>query len=200
MLNHIYKIIWNRARVCWRVVAETARSTGKTKSSRRQNRRDNALSLPALREYKKLAAALAVVLGCSLGGVAYAAAGETHSDSGSLYYTGGGFGSSAFADFQAGKLSAGANYKTIALSSDFGGPTLVYKNGAEVFAGTDQGYEDQMQALINHANSTTAGNYDRIVAEITVPGTGEKKVYTIYQSGAAVAMDPNSLIMDVNAV
>ncbi|WP_371377449.1 TonB-dependent receptor domain-containing protein [Sporomusa aerivorans] len=33
-MNHIYKIIWNRARACWQVVSELAKSTGRMKSVR----------------------------------------------------------------------------------------------------------------------------------------------------------------------
>ena len=122
-MNHIYKIIWNKARACWQVVAETAKSSGKTKSSRRQNRRDNSLTLPALREYTKLAAALAVVLGCSLGGVVYAAEGETTGDGAVFYGTkvtlSSGASNSVFKDYSAGaiKSSTANSYKGVVLAT-----------------------------------------------------------------------------------
>ncbi|WP_371366401.1 Vitamin B12 transporter BtuB [Sporomusa rhizae] len=36
-MNHIYKVIWNRARACWQVVSELAKNTGRMKSIRRSS-------------------------------------------------------------------------------------------------------------------------------------------------------------------
>lgn len=40
MLNHIYKVVWNRTRASWQVVSELANNNGRAKSLRRQNRRE----------------------------------------------------------------------------------------------------------------------------------------------------------------
>lgn len=181
-MNHIYKIIWNKARACWQVVAETAKSSGKTKSSRRQNRRDNVLTLPALREYTKLAASLAVVLGCSLGGVVYAAEGETTGE-GLLSYGGITANSAAkgiFADWQAGKVTqAGNSYNTVTIGSTARVVSPV--NGSALAINPNN-----LKTILNHYNSAAGGNkgYDTVIAVINVPdpdnpGATIAKTYTI---------------------
>jgi hypothetical protein len=181
MLNHIYKIIWNRARACWQVVAETAKSNGKVKSSRRQKRLDNTLPLPARREYKKLAAALAVVLGCSLGGVAYAAEGETTADGLLSYNAGGAASKTVFADWQDGKVSQpGTVFNTVTLGNS---PRLINPTtgAALVFNGPS------FNTILNYYNNAASGtkSYDTIMAVIYVPdpanpGSTIAKTYTVY--------------------
>ncbi|QDR83423.1 TonB-dependent receptor domain-containing protein [Sporomusa termitida] len=36
ILNHIYKVVWNRTRACWQVVSELAKNNGRAKSVRRR--------------------------------------------------------------------------------------------------------------------------------------------------------------------
>jgi len=192
-LNHIYKIIWNKARACWQVVAETAKSSGKTKSSRRQNRRDNVLTLPAPQEYTKLAAALAVVLGCSMGGVVYAAEGETTGD-GLLNYGGITANSAAkgiFADWQAGNVTqAGNSYNTVMLSSSARVVSPVNGSALAVNA-------NNLKTIFNYYNSAAGGNkgYDTVIAVINIPdpdnpGATTAKTYTVatQDSSGAISM------------
>lgn len=65
-MNHIYKVIWNRARACWQVVSELAKSVGRMKAVRRR-RGVSGAKRPAA------ALALAALLACSPGGPALAA-------------------------------------------------------------------------------------------------------------------------------
>lgn len=191
-LNHIYKIIWNKARACWQVVAETAKSSGKTKSSRRQNRRDNSLTLPALREYTKLAAALAVVLGCSLGGVVYAAEGETTRD-GLLSYGAPSDAKSIFTTWQqGGYLQQGSSFNTITLSNaKLGFPYLKTGTTATINYGniSTASTLNTMITAYNAANSSA--NYSKIIAVVEYPDPNNssatiKHEYTVFTSGATV--------------
>lgn len=65
MLNHIYKVVWNRARSCWQVASELAKTTGRQKFIRRRSRHERKAQGGSF-AYRQLAAALAVTLGCSL--------------------------------------------------------------------------------------------------------------------------------------
>ncbi|HWQ61319.1 MAG TPA: ESPR domain-containing protein, partial [Negativicutes bacterium] len=107
-MNRIYKVVWNRTRACWQVVSELAKSVGRRKAVGRRG--------PG--GVKRLAAALAVLLACTLGGgmarLALAAEGETTA-SGVLSYgdSSGGYSKSIFADWPAGNITqAGSSFNT----------------------------------------------------------------------------------------
>lgn len=185
-MNHIYKVIWNRARACWQVVPELAKSNGKTKSSRRQKRLNSALAQSALNGYKKLAAVMAVWLACSLGGawsVACAAEGETLGG-GILSYGAGGVNTkSVFTDWQAGHVvQAGNSYNTIMLDVSSAPRWVNPTNPAATLTFNAAGYT----TLLNYYNSAAGGNkgYDTVIAVINVPdpanpGSTIAKTYTV---------------------
>ncbi|MDU4960685.1 MAG: TonB-dependent receptor [Sporomusaceae bacterium] len=95
-MNHIYKVIWNKARACWQVVSELAGGSGKLPSARRRGRRSGAQRCLRSEQslYKKIG--IAVLLGSaaawSLAGAgsnvqASPVAGETTGGGGQYYGT-----------------------------------------------------------------------------------------------------------------
>lgn len=201
ILNHIYKVVWNRTRACWQVVSELAKHNGRMKSLWRRSRREREPQ-SGIVAYRQLAAALAITLGCLLGGmpgIAYAAGEATASgvlSYGELSYD----GSNVFKNWQDGSIKqVGTTFNTAVLSTY--GPRLTNPTTGAAMAISAASFN----TILNYYNSSAGGShtYDTVMAVIYVPdpanpGSTAAKTYTVYTVSGGLLMDYDHLTNDYN--
>lgn len=206
-MNHVYRIIWNRARSCWQVVSELTKSNGKIKSGRRRTQRGSGLEetnpiQPFANSqtgvYKKLALALTIMLGGTLGAlppftesisIAYAAEGETTANGLLSYNAGWNSSNNIFSDWQAGKVSQPGNYfNPLIIDSSNSGIRFSYTDKDTNVTTTYRPTAAQIKTLLNNINTDLSTNYNTVVIVIQLPGEAVPTTYT-YPKGSPVTYD-----------
>ncbi|MBU2700324.1 outer membrane autotransporter protein [Sporomusaceae bacterium BoRhaA] len=209
-MNHIYKVIWNRARGCWQVVSELAKNKGKQKSSRRQ--RLGGCAMRRLLSRTAALTALTIGLTClpvGLMSVARADDGTTTASGLLSYdannnYNGGVTAKTLFSDWASGNVredGTGGLFNTIELSSFdtmLRDPTKTYDPIA--FTGwAEMDGSSQVATLIQDINTAHSKSYNALLAVIQVPdpsnpGQTITKVYNMTSqtwSGLVDSINPD---------